>query len=81
MMLDNQGFPYRQHDYNFIDYGNDSINLIWKTDPVIPATVETAFGVKFDEATHCTYLREQLKTVHIPGSRAARTIDFIKGCW
>ena len=64
--LDDRGSPDRQYSYDFLIEQSNSVDLIRKVGPELPATVNAAFDVKFDEAAHSAYLQEHLKTGHMP---------------
>ena len=74
--LNDRGFPDRQLDYDFLIEQSEGVELIRKTGPEFPTTVDP--DIKFDEAKYGAYLREHPKTSHMPASQALRVIDLIK---
>ena len=81
ILLDNSRFSDHQRNYNVLIDQSNSVNLVRKTGPDLPATLYLVFDVNFDEATHGVYLQEHLKTVHMSGSQASQIIGLIKRHW
>ena len=51
LMVDDRDFFNRQSNCDLLISGSDGVDLLCKTGPELPATVDPVFNVKFSEAT------------------------------
>ena len=80
-MMDDHGFKDLQQDYDVLEEEASDSPVLRKVEPALPDAVDPNFDVKYDDAKHGEYLRNNLSTGHLPPEIAARLISVLKKHW